>query len=60
MYRQTVEPLLGDMTMNRNHIRCQSAAQVERIAAANHVPHTHTAYAASVTLGEVVYWWVAA
>lgn len=46
--------------MNRNHIRCQSAAQVERIAAANHVPHTHTAYAASVTLGEVVYWWVAA
>jgi hypothetical protein len=46
--------------MTMTHIRCQSAAQVDAIARANHVPHTHTAYAASVTLGEVVYWWVAA
>jgi hypothetical protein len=46
--------------MTHNRQRVETAAQVERIAAANHVPHTHTAYAASVTLGEVVYWWVAA
>lgn len=43
-----------------NRTRCQTAAQVAAIARANHVPHTHTAYAASVTLGGVVYWWVAA
>jgi hypothetical protein len=46
--------------MNHTLQRVETATQVERIAAANHVPHTHTAYAASVTLGEVVYWWVAA
>lgn len=46
--------------MNHNFQRVESAAQVERIAAANHVPHTHTAYAASVELGEVVYFWAAA
>lgn len=42
------------------HIRCETADQVATIAAANHVPHTRTRYAASVTLGEVVYWWAAA
>jgi hypothetical protein len=39
--------------------RVETAAQVEAIAAANHVPHTHTAYAASVTLGATVYFWAA-
>jgi len=42
-----------------NRIRTTAAA-VEQIAAANHVPFTHTAYAASVELGEAVYFWAAA
>lgn len=46
--------------MNLNLIRCETPAQVDAIAAANHVPHTHTAFAASVTLGDVTYWWAAA
>lgn len=43
-------------------IPVESAAQVDTIAARNpHTAHTHTAYAASVTLaGGAVYWWVAA
>lgn len=45
--------------MSHNMQRVESAAQVDAIAAANHVPHTHTRYAASVTLGEVVYFWAA-
>ena len=45
---------------NTQYTRCESAAQVDAIAAANHVPHTHTAFAASVTLGDVTYWWAAA
>lgn len=43
-----------------NYSRCQSAAQVEAIATANHVPFTRTSYAASVDLGAVTYWWAAA
>lgn len=46
--------------MSTSLVRCTTAAQVDAIAAANHVPHTHTAYAASVTLGETVYFWAAA
>lgn len=47
--------------MNHTLQRVDTAAQVDAIAAANHVEdYTHNAYAASVTLGEVVYWWVAA
>lgn len=45
---------------NLTHTRCQTPAQVEAIARANHVPFTRTAYAASVDLGDVTYWWVAA
>jgi hypothetical protein len=42
-------------------IQCQTATQVDTIAARNpHTAHTHTAYAASVTLPGVTYWWVAA
>lgn len=46
--------------MSHNLTRVESPAIVERIANANHVPFTHTAYAASVTLGEAVYFWAAA
>jgi hypothetical protein len=46
--------------MSHNLTRVESSAIVEQIAAANHVPFTHTAYAASVELGEVVYFWAAA
>jgi hypothetical protein len=43
------------------YIPVESAAQVDTIAARNpHTAHTHTAYAASVTLPGVTYWWVAA
>lgn len=43
------------------YFRCQTAAQVDTIAARNpHTAHTHTAYAASVTVAGVTYWWVAA
>lgn len=41
-------------------VRCDTPAQVAAIAAANHVPHTATSHAASVELGEVVYFWAAA
>lgn len=43
-----------------SYTRCQSPAQVEAIATANHVPFTRTPYAASVDLGAVTYWWAAA
>ena len=47
--------------MSEQLIRCESPAQVVGIAQANHVPYSHTAYAASVTLpGSVTYWWAAA
>lgn len=46
--------------MSHNLIRCQTAAMVEQIAAANHVPFTRSRLAASVELGEVVYFWSAA
>lgn len=49
--------------MTLTFTRCTTPAQVAAIAAANHVPlgHGFTAspYAASVTLGEAVYWWAA-
>jgi hypothetical protein len=47
--------------MNHTLIRCDTAAQVDIIAAKNpHTAHTHTAYAASVTLADdVTYWWAA-
>jgi hypothetical protein len=46
--------------MTRIHI--DSPAQVEAIAHANHAEDrwTHNERAASVTVGGVVYWWVAA
>ena len=46
--------------MNHHYIRCTTPAQVEAIARQNHAEFTRTAYAASVELGEVVYWWAAA
>ena len=46
--------------MNHHYTRCTTPAQVEAIARQNHAPFTRTAYAASVELGEVVYWWAAA
>lgn len=46
--------------MDHNLTRVESPTIVEAIATANHVPFTHTAYAASVELGEVVYFWAAA
>lgn len=45
---------------SHNYLRVESAQQVAAIAHANHVPFTRTAYAASVELGEVVYFWAAA
>jgi hypothetical protein len=46
--------------MSRN--RVASPTQVEAIARANHAEDrwTHTRVAASVTVGDAVYWWVAA
>jgi hypothetical protein len=41
-------------------IRTATPAQVEAIAAANHVPFTRTQTAASVKLADVVYFWAAA
>lgn len=46
--------------MTHNLIRCQTAAQVQAIADANHVEPKVNPYAASVELGEVVYFWAAA
>ena len=48
--------------MNHHYTRCTTPAQVEAIARQNHAEDkfTRTAYAASVELGEVVYWWAAA
>lgn len=46
--------------MTHNLTRVDSPTTVERIAAANHVPFTRSRYAASVELGEVVYFWSAA
>lgn len=46
--------------MKHNLIRCETPATVEAIAAANHLPFTHTAYAASVTLADTTYFWAAA
>lgn len=45
-------------TMNR--IRLTTPTSVATIAAANHVPFTATARAASVRLGGDVYFWAAA
>lgn len=46
--------------MSHNFQRVDSPTVVATIAAANHVPFTSTAYAASVALGETVYFWAAA
>jgi hypothetical protein len=43
-----------------NRIRVTTPAAVATIAAANHVPFTATARAASVRLGGDVYFWAAA
>lgn len=50
------------MSPHRSHNfqRVESAEQVEQIATANGVPFTRNPYAASVELGEVVYFWAAA
>lgn len=45
---------------SHNLTRVDSPTTVERIAAANHVPFTRSRLAASVELGEVVYFWAAA
>lgn len=45
--------------MTSQLIRVESPAIVEHIAATNHAPHSHTPYAASVTLADVVYFWAA-
>lgn len=45
---------------SHNLQRVDSPEIVRRIAAANHVEATVSRYAASVELGEVVYFWAAA
>lgn len=44
--------------MTRIHVATR--AQIDQLAAANHVTPTRSATAASVTVGDAVYWWVAA
>lgn len=46
--------------MSERLIRCESPAQVELIAKANHLPYESNRYAASVTLAGIVYFYSAA
>jgi hypothetical protein len=48
------------MNPTHNLIRVATPDIVERMATANRVPFTRSTYAASVTLGEAVYFWAAA